>query len=317
MNPYSVLMLTPGAFTLDDLKNNYRRLASQLHPGRCRLSKKDADDVLAMLTKCYRTLMDDYTARVQTSSTTKNMGTLPELVMPSTSRASTADVASSSSSSSSSTDVCRPPKQQRPSRSKSPVASTSDDRAREMAKKFNMARFNEVFDKNRTPSVYDKGYLEWLNGKEAEEKDGDSAPKACDEQVIHDPEPVTFLKCRNMTYTEIGVDDVNDFSKINDYGPRNSIKYSDLRQAHSARNNMIDARLVKEFKEQNKTLEDLKAERASKESITLTPAQEVALAERRIKAAQREKQRERSIETQDQFSAKQFNRAHASMFSGR
>ena len=57
------------------------------------------------------------------------------------------------------------------------VACASSEKAREASKKFDMARFNQVYESLRAPSVYDKGYQEWMRQTSGEE-DG---PKACDE----------------------------------------------------------------------------------------------------------------------------------------
>lgn len=343
MNPYNVLMVKPGSFTLEELRENYRKLASQLHPGRCRLSKKDADDVLAMLTSCYKSLMNDYNARAAethgavspdargTESASVRVPNVSGMLGRGGAGHSSSPTSSSSSSlASASRSVHAARRHGSPSvvgtssmelagargRGAVPVSTVPENAARDMAQKFDMAKFNKVFEDHRTPSVYDKGYLDWLNGEQADKEDGDSAPKACDVEQIHDPEPVSFVRCKNMTFTELGVDDVDNFGRT-DYGPRNAIKYSDLRAAYSARNNMINARLLAEYREQNKTLDQLKIERSRKEALELTPQQEAALAEKRRMELMREKAREITLSRQDQTSAQQFNVAHARMFTPR
>lgn len=294
MNPYEVMMLEPGTFTLQQLQSNYKRLASQLTPGTCKLSRAEADEVMDMLYSCYKALLNDYSARAARSRS------------PSDVSAATASTASSSSASTRAVPTAVKEKSAR-------SVAADGDRAREMAQKMDMARFNQVFDENRTPTVYDKGYAHWLK-EQGDKEDGDDAPKTCDVVQIAEPEPVSFMRSRNMGFTELGLDDVDNFGRVNEHGPRNSIKYCDLRVAHSARNNLINAKMLAEFKEQNRSLEEIKQQRESAESMKMTPEQLKAYEENKRIRVLRERQRERALEQFDNTSAKQFNRAHASMF---
>ena len=192
------------------------------------------------------------------------------------------------------------------------VACASSEKAREASKKFDMARFNQVYESLRAPSVYDKGYQEWMRQTSGEE-DG---PKACDEyDETCEPQACTYTRSKGgMDFCEIGVDDVQDFGNLNDRGPKNSIKFSDIRDAHSARNNMINSRLEADFKLKPKSLDDLIAERANVSTLVLTPAQARAHQERQAMNEKMEHAREQQVARATKEAAKHFDTAHQTMF---
>ena len=59
-DPYRVLCLRPGAFTIEQLRSNYRRLALQLHPDKNRtMTGEEARSVFHLLTASYKQLKSD------------------------------------------------------------------------------------------------------------------------------------------------------------------------------------------------------------------------------------------------------------------
>ena len=93
------------------------------------------------------------------------------------------------------------------------------------------------------------------------------------------------------------------------------MKYADVRDAHSARNNLIDSRLEADFREKKKSYDDILAERSNANSLILTPAQKRALDERRRLAEATETAREKRLREQTEEATKRFDAVHSQMFA--
>lgn len=273
MDPYEVLMLDRRACTLRDLHNNYYRLSAQLHPSRCKLPRKEAREVMQLLERSFEKVEADLQKRRHSDAGSVSAHLDPESMRN--------------------------------------VSSVSSERAREASKKFDMARFNQVYESLRAPSVYDKGYQEWMRQTSGDE----NCPKACDEyDETYEPQASTYTRGKGMDFCEIGVDDVQDFGNLNDRGPKNAIKFADIRDAHSARNNMINSRLEADFKLKPKTLDDVIAERANTSTLVLTPAQARAHQERAALLERMEHVREQQVARATKEAAAHFDAAHNTMF---
>ena len=325
MNPYSVLMVEPGKFSLEDLQDNYKRLAAQLSPRKSKLSSTDAEDILKTLTTCYKLLLNDLSARSPTkegsssspfqNQKSSSMSTSTRArVVPSTSTATpTSNKQAPSSIHNRGFVKGGVSNNVSPGNEGSKKVLVSETQARDMARNMSAEKFNKVFESYRVPTAYDQGYGDWIIRNDDEDRD--DAPKTCDVEDNQEPEPVSFLKNKNMNFTELGLNKVDNFGRVNEYVPR-SVNYCDLRVAHSARNNMINARLLQNFKEQNKSIEDIKKERSSKESVTMTPAQKEAHKRKLDELERREKLRVAIQFEKDKETARAFNEAHMNLFGG-
>lgn len=270
MNPYKVLMLDPTNLSMRKLNGNFEKLVAQLHPSKCQLPRSSAEDVQKMLVNCYQMVLDDIRQNDQRSAAATGPRT----------KHMGADLR------------------------------MSDSEAKRAAKKFDMSRFNEVYDKNRTPTIYDKGYKDWLSGNF-----DDNAPKSCDEyNSLQEPEPVNYFRGKGVGFSEIGAQDVSNFGNATDYGSKSCMKYYDIRDAHSCRNNLIDSRLESGFKQKERTYEDILAERARADSLLLSPAQAKAIQEQRAEQEREDVARERLLAEQMKRAAEQFDRTHEKMF---
>ncbi len=58
-DPYKILCLDHN-FTLDQLRSNYKRLALQLHPDKCRLDVETSTNIFQILTRAYKSLLQEY-----------------------------------------------------------------------------------------------------------------------------------------------------------------------------------------------------------------------------------------------------------------
>ena len=59
MDPHDVLNLPREGFSRDQLKFNYKALARQLHPDKCKMSSEAATQLFQVLTEAYRKLSDE------------------------------------------------------------------------------------------------------------------------------------------------------------------------------------------------------------------------------------------------------------------
>ena len=144
-------------------------------------------------------------------------------------------------------------------------------------KKINIALFNEIYEKNKLFDPYDSGYNDWINknpltdeepkelfsngfnvdvfNKVFEEKNEDYEDYD-DKQVIKYGGPSAQLDT-SISYTELGVDKINDFSKMSG-NDNNELNYTDYRKAHS-KSRLID--IKKHGRQEYKNINDLESER--------------------------------------------------------
>ena len=188
-------------------------------------------------------------------------------------------------------------------------------------KKLNIKLFNDIYEKNKLFDPYDSGYNDWINknpltddepkelfsngfnidifnkvfqDKTQDEEDYD------DTQVIKYGAPTPQLDT-TISYTELGIDKVGDFSKMG--GNENGeLGYTDYRRAHS-KSKLID--INKYGRKEYKNINDLEAER---ERITYDLKDEDALKLEKVAELQEReeydrqmKQREHDIAIGNQF----------------
>jgi curved DNA-binding protein CbpA len=170
--------------------------------------------------------------------------------------------------------------------------------------KFNINKFNKVFDKYKIETPHDKGYGDIMSKDTNREetiavKDTKYEHQDSDDRVIIYKEPVPMFPT-NLEFEELGVDQVNDFGV--------SGKYTDYKQAHTTQSRLIDAEKVK-FTEY-KSLNDYKKERGrlsydlsaeDKRLITLQQQSDANAETKRLS-------RLRNYDTHAEENYKQFNR---------
>ena len=129
-----VLNLPRTGYTKDQLKFNYKALAKQLHPDKCRVSPEAATQLFQVLTDAYRKLSD------------KQHIDRTFFELRDSARRSTAEA---------------PP----PPQSTSVASHQRDDKQKPVAssQRFNVEKFNRVFSENRLEDpVFDTGYEKWM-----------------------------------------------------------------------------------------------------------------------------------------------------------
>lgn len=225
MDPYQILGLSKK-FTLQELKDTYKALAMKVHP-----DKGGTEELFLLVTKCYKQLAEEYKKRTSQKE-------FHELK---------ADFKKA---------------QAKPSR---PTSGTS---------KFDLDRFNQVFSENKLENAYDKGYQSWMSdeqvqdipkpknsfkldrfNKEFEKNNIDKTNK----YIIKYKEPEPLMASKKIGFTELGEEDVDDFS--GDNTNKRNLNYMDYKVAHTT-SKIVDPKLLKNVKS-FKNVEELERHRGS------------------------------------------------------
>lgn len=202
MDPHDVLNLPREGFSMDQLKFNYKALARQLHPDKCKLSSEASTQLFQVLTEAYRKLKDDLDRKHVDR-------TFMEL-----------------------RDSARRSAPEQPAPRTKDTKDTKDMKADEpttVGKRFNIEKFNRVFSDNRMEDpIFDTGYGKWMT-----ETDPEVANKTGGRNLIRyeEPQPMVFTNKNTVPYTELGATKIDDYSCTET--ARHSIKYSDYRLAHT------------------------------------------------------------------------------------
>jgi len=196
MDPHDVLNLPRTGYTKDQLKFNYKALAKQLHPDKCRLSPEAATQLFQVLTEAYRKLSDE----LDKQHIDRTFFELRDSARRS---------------------VPEPPRT---------TSIASHQRERESGdRKFNVEKFNRVFSVNRMEDpVFDTGYEKWMK-----ETDPEIANKTGGRNLVRyeEPQPMILVNKNTTAYSELGATRVDDYSRTET--ARHSIQYTDYRLAHT------------------------------------------------------------------------------------
>ena len=114
-------------------------------------------------------------------------------------------------------------------------------------------KFNKTFEQNRLHDpVFDKGYGEFMNEEQVH------VTKSSNKVVKYiTPEPV--ILCNSLSFVELGVDQINDYSGKNDDSKR--LQYMDYKKAHTT-SKLIHEDEVKE-RPTYKNVDDLQKKRTA------------------------------------------------------
>jgi curved DNA-binding protein CbpA len=238
MDPYKVLCLGKN-FTLEELRANYKRLALQLHPDKCRLDPSTSNEVFKVLTLSYKALLKELESRAADK-------TFMELKSGYVGQQNGNDRNNGSGGSGT-----------------APIHS-GGTAPPDHGKKFNVERFNAVFSQNKMQSAEDAGYQEWMEKNEPG-RPPSSAPVASNNErskkdVVIYKEPEAVLAVRGLSFHELGADGINDFSKPQTMG-RHAIQFTDYKLAHTT-DKLVHEDEV-EQRRAYKNVQEVEAERAA------------------------------------------------------
>jgi len=140
--------------------------------------------------------------------------------------------------------------------------------------KFDINKFNKIFEEYKVPSVYDKGYSSLMKG-EIQEKNNEVfgqnfnkdifnahfdnlKKKKTSTDMIEYNEPLALeSSLSNLNQSYLGMDDIDDFGAVNN----NGLSYTDIKRAHVDETLLIDVSKVK-YKTYN-SIEQLENDRSN------------------------------------------------------
>ena len=199
--------------------------------------------------------------------------------------------------------------------------------------KFDVDRFNRIFDDHRTTTAIDTGYKDWMEkGEDLEDSQkikvsgkGDKfaanfnkafekhvRPVTQNKQIIEYKEPEALVVVsKKINFTELGVDKIDDFSGENN--SRKHINYMDYKIAHTT-NRIVDPTSVSERKS-FKNIAELEMERGQV-TYNMSDDDYKYYLEKKQKEEEDEKRRLRVLMQQDETAADTFDRIHRLMLAG-
>lgn len=250
LEPLLVLGLDKN-FNLSDLKRNYKRLVIKYHPD------KSANEIAAtpqfqILTACYKMLLKDWEIRQSDKS-------YHELRAGSKQFWEQNEVDLSEFDSKNNT-------------------------------KFDIARFNKNFEDNRLKTFMDEGYEEWMNSKNAKDRNKHAL------QVYKEPQALE--SCSLLSCSVLGVNKLQDYSGDN---TNRGLQFSDYRIAHTT-DKIIDPTVVKHRKEY-KSVDELEKDRA-KIRFEMSNSEKMAYEKKKQKEEEQERIRQRKVLENDELVAR-------------
>lgn len=286
IDPYRVFNVPRQGFDIEVVKQKYRRLARKLHPD------KNPNDAMAAqlfmgIQMCYQRLLEDHVARLSDRPCHELREEARGFMQR---QAPQPDMASSAG-----------------------AASMPNN-------KFDVARFNRLFDKHRVEDAYDDGYGEWMKTAPAEPGRQPSAAQQRQVQV-HRPQALTMTGA--ATY-ELGLTRVTDYSKpcsidIASVAGRKgrSVEYTDYRVAHTT-HRLVDGdpEAIARVRPTYDTVQQLEAARADV-PVTMTREESVQYAMERRREARREAKRKEALDVRDRVATERYDRMHMLLTGGR
>jgi curved DNA-binding protein CbpA len=277
----------PRTYNLEQLKEAYKSMALKVHP-----DKGGSEYLFNLVTACYKALFRKYKARESDKQYMELKSDFEKHV-------------------------------------------TSSSQARRnvsleqggMDSRFDISKFNHVFQENKSADVTDNGYLDFLRAtpeavdtqnplkgkKLSNEAFNEHFERATQKQppskmIIKYKEPEPLPAKKSVAFTELGIDKIEDFS--GDNTSRGDLHYMDLKIAHTT-SRIVDPRTVG-ARPQYKNINDIENDR-SKVSYTMSDKEVRYYELKRKKEEEREKQRQAILQNKDNEAAIQFERLHKLM----
>ena len=197
----------------------------------------------------------------------------------------------------------------------------------EPGSRFNIDRFNNVFENNRPGTATDVGYTEWMEKNilkdapeltkgitpdrfnELFEKYTDSVKDKRNKQIIKFKEPEPLSMSKKLNFIELGMNGIDDFSGENSKG----LNFTDYRVAHST-TRLVDPNNVKKRKE-FRTIGEYERDR---DNMSKLSNRELAYYEKKKQLEnEKETHRQQSQRELDKINFDVFQKMNKMMISGR
>ena len=209
LDPYVVFKVDRN-FSLDEVKQKYKRLARKLHPDK-NAGDPECARLFMGISSCYQRLLEDYCARISDKQFHELKSEFQQ-------------------------EQQQQQQKQQPRRQQHDGIDASTSNAKKLGK-FDLQKFNTIFSENRIGDAYDNGYSEWMK-KNDPTKCNLKKPSNNQQIVQHRPKAI-FMTDANAY--ELGVTRVQDFSKpfsmhigaAPGRNERRTVEYTDYRIAHT------------------------------------------------------------------------------------
>ena len=276
INPYEILGVTKN-FTLDELKDKYKRVAKKVHPDR-----GGSQQLFNLVTLAYKKLVEEYKLK----KINKQFNELK-------------------------TDFSNYSDTQNNTQKRNPEFSKPQYQSNDFREVF-----NRTYDNHKVHSAYDNGYGNFMIESDGRREDIDIAKKVNNMKQFNsafEAEPLNNYNRRmivykepealpssskSLKYTELGVGKVKDFSSST-----NNLDCTDYKAAHSM-NRLADPRMMNNRRNFN-SIDDVQADRSnisyqmSEEDLR---KQAIKQKKERIKEIRRqERQTQMDIQSQKNF----------------
>jgi len=183
--------------------------------------------------------------------------------------------------------------------------------AEEFAKNMDMERFNRVFEETRLPDPHSGGHHDWFSREEPEEDE--LSHNLCDTEACAEPDAMSCISSRDLGFSDLGVTSLDNYGNAS--RPARS-QFTDLRDAHTARHNLMTSRMVQNFQEKPmRTLDAMKLEREETASMTLSPEDLAEQKRLQARRAEQDRRREAALLEQNTLISKQFDRTRDILFN--
>lgn len=275
IDPLKVLNL-PKNYTAEMLKENYKRLALKAHP-----DKGGSEYLFKLLTECYKYLANDLKRRTND----KQYDELKKDFMK------------------------EMEKQKPPSTSSRNTEEASKKAIQQMfykGSRFDQDKFNKFFMDNKlVDERLEQGYKDWMKDNEVKEApqyrgsfnmngfnqhfDKHAKGDANHKQLIKYQEPEAMITCKQLGFTELGQDKIDDYS-----GENKSLKnlnYMDYRVAHTT------SRIVDPRQASRQDFKNIQEVERSRENISYQMSEEeYALYMRKKRIQEKEEEKRQQIQ---------------------
>jgi curved DNA-binding protein CbpA len=250
MDPYAMLNV-PKNFTIDQLKEQYKKIALKVHP-----DKGGSSELFLLVTKAFKMLVAEYNRRVSDKQYNELKTDFSKFMEQQLGINTQSDKPKTS--------------KQRASHSHS----HAQGKSRFDKDNFDIDKFNSLFDENKLDDVTDKGYKEWMETQKVPEQkklksfnldnfnrqfDKSATIDNKNKYIMQYKEPEALVCAKKIAFTELGKDSIDDFS--GDNMTKKQINYMDYRVAHTT-SKIVDPRLAKQIK-QYKNIDELEKNRSS------------------------------------------------------
>lgn len=279
MDPHEILDV-PNNFTLEQLRENYKKTALKVHPDKM----GGNESLFKMVTVAYKTLVKEFNKR----QSDKQFDQIKQ----------------------ESSNYRKDLKNINKKHVKINLSAGDN---------FNVNKFNKVFEEHKLEDVTDVGYGDWMasSSTQREEisiqnklrkfsqdrfnKEFEKQPLHIEKRMIVHKEPEALCTTKKIGFSEIGITGISDFSGEN--LTRKTLNYTDYKVAHTT-NRLVDQRSVKQRKDY-RNIDDVEKERETV-SYQMSDADLRELSKRQQQEEKMELKRQEAIKKRDEQVEQQY-----------